>query len=91
MDVYKMITNRVIESLEQRSGLTPKKGSKTMKPKLTEYKSGALAVMEKLFPSGMYLVYCRNGAGELIDKTRCDDYRMALDYYAAFKRVAKAA
>ena len=58
-----------------------------MKPKLTQYKSGAFAMLERA--NGWYCVICRNGGGELIDKVRCDDYRMALDYYRAFKLMAK--
>jgi len=60
-----------------------------MKTKSKLFKNGALAYMEKLFPSGLYLVYVRNSAGEIIDKTRVDDYRMAMDYYKAFCLVAK--
>lgn len=48
------------------------------------------ATLEKLFPSGMYLVQCYTGT-ELHDKIRCDDYRSALDYYRAFCAIAKAA
>ena len=36
------------------------------------------ATLEKLFPSGYYLVQCYKGT-ELHDKIRCDDYRMATD------------
>ena len=48
------------------------------------------ATLEKLYPSGMYLVQCYKGT-ELHDKVRCDDYRMALDYYKAFSAIAKQA
>lgn len=58
--------------------------------KIQEYKNGAYATMEKLFPSGMYLVQCRNPNGDLHDKIRCDDYRMAKEYFSAFKKIAKA-
>jgi len=58
-----------------------------MKARITEYNNGAFAMLEKV--GQWYIALCRDSAGELIDKVRCDDYRMALDYYAAFKRVAK--
>lgn len=48
------------------------------------------ATLEKLFPSGYYLVQCYKGT-ELHDKIRCDDYRMALEYYKAFSAIAKTA
>ena len=61
-----------------------------MKTKLTEYKNGAYALIEKeSYPRGMYCIICRDAVGNLIDKVRCDDYRMALDYYRAFKLMAK--
>ena len=56
--------------------------------KIKEYPNG-YATMEKLMPSGMYLVQVRKGT-ELIDKIRCDSYRMACDYYRAFCAIAKA-
>jgi hypothetical protein len=46
------------------------------------------ASIERLFPSGMYLVQCYTGH-ELHDKIRCDTYRAALDYFRAFCRIAK--
>lgn len=57
--------------------------------KIKTFKNGH-ASMEKLFPSGYYLVQCYKGT-ELHDKVRCDDYRMALDYYKAFQAIAKQA
>ena len=56
--------------------------------KIKNYPNG-YATMEKFTPSGMYLVQVRKG-GELVDKIRCDSYRMACDYYRAFCRIAKA-
>jgi len=44
--------------------------------------------MERLFPSGMYLLEVYIGS-ELRDKVRCDDYRMALDYWKCFQLIAK--
>ena len=46
--------------------------------------------MERLFPSGMYLVQCYRGS-ELADKVRCDTYRVACEYYRAFQAIAKGA
>lgn len=46
------------------------------------------AVLEKLFPSGMYLVECYIGS-ELHDKIRCDDYQDALNYFKSFSLLAK--
>ena len=57
--------------------------------KINEYKNG-YATLERLFPSGMYLVQCYVGT-ELHDKIRCDDYRSACEYYKAFSKIAKAA
>jgi hypothetical protein len=37
-----------------------------------------------------YETFARNPAGEIVEKMRCDDYRMALEYYRAFKRIAKS-
>lgn len=59
-----------------------------MKPKFYYSKNG-IASMEKLFPSGMYLVTVSTESGKR-DKMRCDDYRQALEYFRAFKLIAKA-
>ena len=48
------------------------------------------ATLERLFPSGMYLVQCYKG-NELADKIRCDSYRTAMEYFQAFAKIAKAA
>ena len=57
--------------------------------KIKAFKNGHASI-EKLFPSGYYLVQCYRGS-ELHDKVRCDDYRMALDYYKSFQAIAKQA
>ncbi len=57
--------------------------------KIKSFKNG-YATLEKLFPSGMYLVECYIGS-ELHDKMRCDDYRTAMDYYKSFSLIAKNA
>jgi hypothetical protein len=55
--------------------------------RIKTYKNGH-ATMERLFPSGMYLIEVYIGS-ELRDKVRCDDYRMALDYWKCFQLIAK--
>ena len=57
--------------------------------KVTTAKSGAYTTMEKLFPSGMYLVKLYRSSGELADKVRCDDYRNACDYKRSFDKIAR--
>jgi hypothetical protein len=52
--------------------------------------SNGYATLERLFPSGMYLVQCYVGT-ELHDKICCDDYRSALEYYKSFQAIAKTA
>lgn len=53
------------------------------------YKHGS-ASLERMHPSGMYLVQCRVGS-EVHDKVRCDEYREAMAYFRAFCRIAKNA
>ena len=55
--------------------------------KIKTFKHGH-ATFERLFPSGMYLIQVYIGQ-ELHDKVRCDDYRMALDYWRSFQLIAK--
>jgi hypothetical protein len=52
--------------------------------------SNGYATIEKLFPSGMYLVQCYVGT-ELHDKIRCDDYQTAREYFRSFSLIAKNA
>ena len=52
--------------------------------------SNGYATIEKLFPSGMYLVQCYVGT-ELHDKVRCDDYHTAREYFRSFSLIAKNA
>jgi hypothetical protein len=53
------------------------------------YRNDWSAMLEK---AGMwYCVQVRNAAGDIHDKVRCDDYRMALDYWRAFNAIARAA
>lgn len=60
-----------------------------MNTKRKDYKNGASVSMEKLFPSGMYLIELRNPVGDLHDKMRCDDYREACAYYKSFGNIAR--
>ena len=60
-----------------------------MRPKYKLYRNGWFTVMEKNGP--LYSAIVRNARGDVHDKVRCDDYRMALDYYRAFSRIAKTA
>lgn len=57
--------------------------------KIKTFKNGHASI-ERLFPSGMYLVQCYKGT-ELADKVRCDSYRVACEYYRAFQAIAKGA
>jgi hypothetical protein len=57
--------------------------------KVKTFKHGH-ATIEKLAPSGMYLVQVYKGT-ELHDKVRLDDYRQAQEYFRAFCAIAKAA
>lgn len=57
-----------------------------MKTKL--YKNNACTFFERL-SSGLWAVTLRAPSGELADKVRCDDYRMALDYWRAFNAQAR--
>lgn len=60
-----------------------------MKPRIKTFKNGASAY---LGPCGIgYETFARNPRGDLIDRMRCDDYRMALDFYRAFQALARAA
>ncbi len=52
------------------------------------FPSGWSVFFERL-PSGMYSVILRNLSDSLVDKVRCDDYRMAMEYKKAFSKIAK--
>ena len=60
-------------------------------PVIKTFKNGWTLVQEKTFPSGLFAVLLRNSAGEIVDKVRCDDSRMAREYASAFGKIAKAA
>ena len=55
--------------------------------KIKLFKNGALITMERV--GGMYVVLCRDPAGRVHDKVRCDTYRDASEYRRAFCRVAR--
>lgn len=57
-------------------------------PRIKEFPSGAWTVFERV-PSGMWLVKLYGADGQLADKVRCDDYRMAREYLRAFNKIAK--
>lgn len=59
-----------------------------MKPKIYISKNGASVFMEKLATSGLYLLILRSASGTVIDKTRCDTWGAALEYWKAFKKQA---
>ena len=60
--------------------------------KTATYKNGWSVYMgEPNGMAGLRLVTLRDANGDIRDKMRCDTYRGALEYYAAFKRVAKNA
>lgn len=56
--------------------------------KIYSYRNGDVLV-ERVFPSGMYLVQLRNTDGNIRDKVMCDGYRMAMEYKRAFIAIAK--
>jgi hypothetical protein len=61
-----------------------------MKPRIREYRNGWSTLFERL-SNGMYWVHIRRSNGDLHDKIRCDDYKMACDYHRAFSAIARAA
>jgi len=58
-----------------------------MKTKITIYPSGASAMLEKA--GGWYHAIARSATGAVLDRIRLEDYRMAMDYYRAFKALAR--
>jgi len=59
--------------------------------KIREFKNGACTIFERMPVSGMYIVICRGPNGQILDRMRCDSYRMACGYLKAFNRLAKGA
>jgi hypothetical protein len=55
--------------------------------KITTSKTGAYVTFEKC--AGWYAVRLVDSAGRLIDKIRCDSYRMACEYRRAFVAIAR--
>ena len=58
--------------------------------KIFEGKGGRYVTFEKTTPSGLYVVILKTGSGEVMDKVRCDDYRLAVEYRKAFLKAARA-
>jgi hypothetical protein len=57
--------------------------------KTKEFKNGAMVYMDDTAYNGMTTVLCRDPAGNIIDKIRCDNKRQANEYYKAFALLAK--
>lgn len=55
--------------------------------KIYEGKGGRYVTFEKT--GTLWTVILRTGAGEIADKMRCDDYRMAVGYRKAFLKIAR--
>jgi hypothetical protein len=55
--------------------------------KVKEFKNGAYTIFEKY--DYWYFVRVYDSCGNLLDKMRCDDYRMARDYLRVFNAIAK--
>ncbi len=56
--------------------------------KIYEGRDGKYVTFER---SGQWWnVQLRTGSGDLADKVRCDDYRLAVEYRKAFIKIARA-
>lgn len=53
-----------------------------------EGKGGRYVTFEKT--GSLWVVMLRSGAGEVMDKVRCDEHRLAVEYRKAFLKAAKA-
>jgi hypothetical protein len=62
-----------------------------MLPKIKLYANGWSAHAEKGSYAGMYTVLIRTAKGDIHDRVRCDDYRMAMEYYKTFCNIARNA
>ena len=60
-----------------------------MRPLAITYRNGWSASMDR--SNWVYTVIVRNAFGDVHDKIRLDDYRSAMDYYRAFRAIAKNA
>ena len=58
--------------------------------KVKIFSSGWSVFFDRM-PCGMYSVILRDLSDNLIDKIRCDDYRMAMDYKKSFSAIARKA
>lgn len=60
-----------------------------MKEHFQSYRNGWSVMMDK---SGyLWTVLVRDARGEVHDKVRCDEYRVAMEYWRAFRAIAKNA
>lgn len=60
-----------------------------MKPRIKVFDNGASVHMEKTVHSGFYVVKAWQSSGQLYDRTMCDSYRMACEYFRAFCKIVK--
>ena len=56
--------------------------------KVYEGKGGAYVIFERI--GAWWHVVLRTGSGDVADKVRCDDYRLAVEYRKAFIKIARA-
>lgn len=56
---------------------------------LYESKNGAIVTHDKNTINGIYTVLLRDPVGNIFDKVSLDNYKNSLDYYKAFKAIAK--
>ena len=62
---------------------------RVIRDKFKLYPNDWSVMFEQQFHNGMITVTLRSSSGEIHDKVRCDDYRNAMDYFRAFKSIAK--
>jgi hypothetical protein len=55
--------------------------------RIKNFNNGAYAIFEKM--GAWFHVIARGADGNVIDRIRCDNYREALQYWRAFKLLAK--
>jgi hypothetical protein len=62
-----------------------------MKPKIKIFKNEACVTMERIALTGRYVILARDPIGNVLDKVRCANYRLAMEYWRALCKLAKAA
>lgn len=61
-----------------------------MIPKIKEYPNNASVIFTHTESMDTpYLVKLYNGLGDLVDRVRCDDRKIANDYFKSFCKIAK--